>query len=1777
MQQTPEAEAFLKRIVPLPTGPGISLDDALQPSLDDEAELRKLFATDKANARLNDPFVGLVDVFAAPADIRTTRARVVVDDEDLSRKYVMPLSTNNRRQEGAPCIVNDLEEFKKNWSVFSEGSLSQLFDWSNLVAAGGAVLACLTPLSDTAKESKRAMRKYYHSAAYPTSDVDLFLWGMDTAQAEKKINAIYEAVRDSVPWDVTCVRTKHTISIHSQYPYRSVQIVLRLYQSPAEIMAGFDIDAPCCFYNGERVYANPRAIVAMMRQCNTVDMTRRSPSYEVRLAKYSGRGFEVYVPTLERGNIDPTIYERSIARIEGLARLLVLEKLTNTDVRYAFLESRRTLRGRPNPLNQYRRRKRKHNGDLKADTAIGGLEMNDYDVATLHIPYGPGWDARRIDKLVYQTDLGMNSTFNPKNKGRRLHRHPAFFGTMAECVEDCCEHCPAPIDADERQLQEDEDKQYIRGRVAFIEEDPGRQSMSGSFNPIDVGEWSEQVYIGETEHFFAAIAAHDSEGVSRLLEKGADVHRRDHVGRTPLHVAILCKASDIACLLIDAGARMMARLVDGRSCLHLAAQLDQASVVRKLLERSVVNQEQASAGKPDDKDDVEMNEPGAPERLSSEDDWSSEEDDMAMDSGDEGDDDGEGDDDEDKPKKDDKAATGPAEDTQDHENFLEEDDEPDILDVNLPDWDLGFTPLVHAVMSGSLQVVEILLAGGADPKLITTNRGTGFHPLALTVLRKDEDEASQILERLILAGASTSTADDQMRTIFHRILVEDKLKLVSTILQCDPNAKAVLDFPSFVWQNAVFPLVSAIQRSKYAMTALILAHGASPVFTEEHVTRALEATPIEKRRYFSSYNFSSSNNLQKIFHPIESAIAAHDDIAQLLIAIGAQVDINCKRAYGQMNARSIVDWVKFAVKALDDKIYARRLELGYLMSQKETEMDAVMVGQDPKTWKAFLAEEEARLARTKQNPKPDTKLQSVQDEITAFEEVRSYMQEIRTALIARHAKTWKEIYGDNLGIGDTVTHPVIFTPSVKQREPTRGYATLVTYGNHPVPQHQVPQYDELFEACFIGDNDKIQEICLPVKGKHKNLHPLLIQVQINNSTNIYQQSGYTPLYAAISGRQWETAKLILAITVAQYRPTATEQKFSTKGINLDNDSDEESDSGDSDITVEQAEPTFVDVAQRPSVIQNDVHPNRLLDLSNAQVSIEKEDGKYMNIYANALNKTIYENDFEAFINVLNLYKTTSLPITSNSTYAETIIQKDRADMLDEFIRRTGVGIDVKHVQKGGEEALATNDKNRLYLGLSVHGKKRVDLAKKNDPNATFTPTTHPLLWRAALAQSKGIVDYLAGDRPLAAYRFYASSSGDELALLLRRTENLEQVLPQWLGWKLTSLGESPLTAAILGKDLNLLKKLFSKNPRLMASTLHEKIKFIGYNALMVAVEIGVDPAMVDYLLAKSISPAEIDQTRGWNIYHILCRKNHCDLLAHLLTKLPRDVNEVLLAQHSKDSLDTPLHLAVKAAATRATRLIVDFTTTTLLIRNSDGSTPLHIAVQSGFSKITGLLLKADPEALYMENGVGETPLEMATLKDILERTQSFSNRRSNEEPRTITLDDISREPKPINIKNLETELPRLRSMLEQLFNDGRLIKKTKLGEELVKFADMMDVKLAKAKEVESAKPVVVVVEQEMKNPTEGRNISRTLKTLAEAVAASPGHRQLVHLIDVQKSVQRGLDRVAQTKDLAIHEDDEGLTKEEDSEVQERMESLVLQRIQVQSEIHPGGLLLGHRF
>ena len=101
--------------------------------------------------------------------------------------------------------------------------------------------------------------------------------------------------------------------------------------------------------------------------------------------------------------LSPKIYERAIGRVQGLARLLAIEKLNTPELRIQYQRRRSALRGR-NIVTAYTRPgRRKYKGDLKADAAFSGLEASDYDIVNLHTPYGPGWDARRIERLIFKT------------------------------------------------------------------------------------------------------------------------------------------------------------------------------------------------------------------------------------------------------------------------------------------------------------------------------------------------------------------------------------------------------------------------------------------------------------------------------------------------------------------------------------------------------------------------------------------------------------------------------------------------------------------------------------------------------------------------------------------------------------------------------------------------------------------------------------------------------------------------------------------------------------------------------------------------------------------------------------------------------------------------------------------------------------------------------------------------------------------------------------------------------------------------------------------------------------------------------------------------------------------------------------------------------------------------------------------------------------------------------------------------------------------------------
>lgn len=387
------------------------------------------------------------------------------------------------------------------------------------------------------------------------------------------------------------------MTIVSQYPNRHVQIVLRLYKSPAQILTGFDVPCSCFAYDGQHVLANPRALAACMTQCNDIDLSRRSPSYESRLSKYSHRGFEVYCGFLDRTRVDPSIYERSFARTVGLARLLVLEALPKPVDRERYVEKRRIEMGRPQRFTTSKAPR--PTTDIKTFATDEVAEWDFEDVSgyqKFSIPYGVDYNAKRIEKLFFKKDLLLNAEWNPANNPPSrmvtLHRHPVFFGTVSDVVVDCCGFCPVPLNSQDRKVFAEEEKTFVNGAITFLSDDPGRQEI-GSFCPLGPEDYTDMAYVGSTGRLCEAIVDNDVSYVaSWCAQEGVNLDTRDFCGRTPLQLACMNTGTELEMVktLVDAGARLVARMQDGRTALHLAAARGRADMVKVLLDKSAENE-----------------------------------------------------------------------------------------------------------------------------------------------------------------------------------------------------------------------------------------------------------------------------------------------------------------------------------------------------------------------------------------------------------------------------------------------------------------------------------------------------------------------------------------------------------------------------------------------------------------------------------------------------------------------------------------------------------------------------------------------------------------------------------------------------------------------------------------------------------------------------------------------------------------------------------------------------------------------------------------------------------------------------------------------------------------------------------------------------------------------------------------------------------------------------------------------------------------------------------
>ena len=676
-------------------------------------------------------------------------------------------------------------------------------NWDNVLAAGGAVAGCLAPLPDEVRNvqgfgpQRMRRRKYFHDEFLPGSDVDLFLYGLNEIEARKKMVEIFDAVQAASPFQVRAFRSTHAITLVSQYPFRHVQIVLRMYSTPSEVLMGFDVDSCAAGYDGSNVVVPPRTVMAIMTQSNTVDMSRRSPSYEMRLSKYANRGFEVIMPcSFDRDRVDPFVFEKRFDQAKGLSRLLLLEKLRTPEERLRYrIERQMKSKGASNWRLVYRLQQlERDRWNLNREEGGEGVplhsasEMSDY--STIFLPWGPGWNAEKIERQMRKKDRIMNTVEIKRNgevsKSRRSYKiHVCAVGTMEEVTADPFPSDP-PIPDD---LPSDTLEMLVRGEVSWLVDNPGRQQI-GSFHPITDDDWTENTYFTvAAEKLTKAAVTNDVDSIEALFkeEDGSDnesmkrfLASKDFLGRSCLHLAALSGSVEACQKLLEHplvdGEYLQARLPDGRMALHIAAMKGNTNIAELILAKR-----QALA-----------------------------------------------------------------------ESMVQSPDEIDydvlfeVLDIDAADWENKLNPLQYAIALGQVEMVRLLLKYSADVRKVAVHKDTNksFSNLALlteyaTVCGNvGISNVKPILELLLDAGASFTQVDSANMTCWHHLaMISDHLEwnALPVFLEVAKDRVPDLKFLAFdtIDSTRQTPLYIATLLGNSKSVERLLSSGASPFFDEE--------------------------------------------------------------------------------------------------------------------------------------------------------------------------------------------------------------------------------------------------------------------------------------------------------------------------------------------------------------------------------------------------------------------------------------------------------------------------------------------------------------------------------------------------------------------------------------------------------------------------------------------------------------------------------------------------------------------------------------------------------------------------------------------------------------------------------------------------------------------------------------------------------------------------------------------------------------------------------
>lgn len=128
-------------------------------------------------------------------------------------------------------------------------------------------------------------------------DCDLFFVGVDETNVMPLLTKIMTAFEGQE--NCTFYRSSHCVTVNVNGTV--YQFIQRLYPFPDQVMGGFDIAAAGVGWTpASGVVATPLAAFCIVYGIVIADISRRSPTWELRLCKYQRKGFTVIFPSIQR-------------------------------------------------------------------------------------------------------------------------------------------------------------------------------------------------------------------------------------------------------------------------------------------------------------------------------------------------------------------------------------------------------------------------------------------------------------------------------------------------------------------------------------------------------------------------------------------------------------------------------------------------------------------------------------------------------------------------------------------------------------------------------------------------------------------------------------------------------------------------------------------------------------------------------------------------------------------------------------------------------------------------------------------------------------------------------------------------------------------------------------------------------------------------------------------------------------------------------------------------------------------------------------------------------------------------------------------------------------------------------------------------------------------------------------------------------------------------------------------------------------------------------------